>query len=38
MRELQRIEEVGKNIRIGLELNDLALNAMDSEETRKSSK
>ena len=35
MRELERIEQVGKNIRLGLELNDLALDAMDSSKTDK---
>ena len=29
MRELKRIEEVGKGIRLGLELNDLALDSLD---------
>ena len=35
MRELERIEQVGKNIRLGLELNDLALDAMDPSKTDK---
>ena len=29
MRELERIEKVGKGIRLGLELNDLALDQME---------
>jgi hypothetical protein len=29
MRELKRIEEVGKGIRLGLEMNDLALDSLD---------
>jgi len=35
MRELERIEQVGKNIRLGLELNDLALDAIDPSKTDK---
>jgi len=37
MRELQRIERVGEGIRLGLQLNDLALDAMDPG-TEKSNK
>ena len=32
MRELERIERVGKGIRLGLELNDLALDAMEKND------